>query len=248
MSKKVVVILMGIAFLLMICGGVFLVIDNGKNKVIKDNGVREEKEVVKKTLLTEEKLENYQKDVNMTVVYADSFLYKEYPIDNFDQLSAEFKTKFLVSTKVNFKNREVNVSDIESIKGNYFNNFELTLSDIKDDEQVVYKYSNDKFIYNGGNGDACLFSTKKISDNGYEEFWEIQNKGYYVKEKNSNENVVYKTLNDCRNGENEVHSYSYETGGFSDEDFERIKDDLNTYIYKFSKINDKYLIESVKVK
>ena len=91
----------------------------------------------------------------------------------------------------------------------------------------------------------------KIIENGYEEFWEIENILYYVSEKSSNGstyNVIYSNLNDCKSESDELYRYSSNNGVFSDNEFDKIKDDLDTYIYKFDRVEDKYLIKSITLK
>lgn len=258
-SKKFMIFLI-ISAVLLIGGGIFLFIASDDSKprnnsgyyndyINEDRGNSSEEE--RGPILDEEDLKIYSQDVNTYVVYLDSLFSHKYPIKDFNKMSDEDKTMFLVKTKVNVEQREVGIAELERIKKDYFDDFELVSTDLKKDGQVIYKYDNGRFVYNGGGSLECLTVSKKVADNPYDDFWEIENMLYFVREvdKDGNTyNVIYKNMKDCKNQKDEIYTYTYDNGGFDEKGFDAIKHKLSTYVYRFERVGNQYFIKSINLK
>jgi len=260
MENKKMVIFISVVVFLIIFGIVFIII-NGNDDAPKtgedsfsETYTYEEEGTVdsQATLLSEAALEDYQQDIDTNIMYFDYIFSDQYPIKDFNKLSAKDKTLLLVATKLDIENREIGVAELERIKDNYFEDFDLTLKDLKVDDRVIYKYENGSFTYNGAIGGACLATGKEIAENAYHEYWAIEKKVYFMSQEIENngsiQGKIYKNLKDCEKKKNVVFSFPYDGGGFTEKDFESIKSKLNTYVYKFKKIGNEYFIESIDLK
>ena len=190
----------------------------------------------------------YYNDISLTISYFDLYLNMFYPIEDVEELDDETKTMFLLNLTTNYKDKNITRNKLENYKNKYFYDFELVSSDIKFDDQVLYEYKNNKYTYKNTNIGVCDIYSKEISSDAYDNKWIIKKKNYYVRPYNNSgiiENRVYSNIDDCLKNKDNIYSFVGDVRVLENEDYLKVEDALYTYIYTFSKNDNKYIMDSI---
>ena len=239
MKKKIIIIIIIIIVIIAI-GLIFA------GSILLKNIEKPQKEVIQKLDTDEET--KFTSEVLTKVSSLEANLYQKFPIDDLEKLDDTTKTKFILDV-VSASSKEVTVKQVQAEAKKYFNNFSIVKKDIKVDKDAAYTYKNNTYTKNITVGNRCSLKTNVISKNKVNDNYIVKSKYYYINgSKNSVEDLeatikVYKTLKDCEDKTSEILSITNKTIGISNEDYEKIKEQLNTYVYTISK---DYKVLSIK--
>ena len=232
MRKVIVIILFTLSFILISSGMVLSITGFSGNRA---------------NMLNKEEYNKYQPIVHDTIMKYNDIFSNYYPIEDFNDFSDEFKTLFLLKTNLKEDVGEIDVATLEKESSKYFNNFEIIKQDIKINDSLLYSYEDEKYYFVSNIQSNCKVVVKDYSDNAYKDKWISKNKLYFVnKEAIAGKYSVYSTLNDCDNDKKSLFSYN-EDEKMSNDDYELIKSKLNTYVYTFNRVSDRYIIKSIKI-
>lgn len=237
MKKKIIII---IIIVIIAIGLIFA------GSILLKNIEKPQKEVIQKLDTDEET--KFTSEVLTKVSSLEANLYQKFPIDDLEKLDDTTKTKFILDV-VSASSKEVTVKQVQAEAKKYFNNFSIVKKDIKVDKDAAYTYKNNTYTKNITVGNRCSLKTNVISKNKVNDNYIVKSKYYYINgSKNSVEDLeatikVYKTLKDCEDKTSEILSITNKTIGISNEDYEKIKEQLNTYVYTISK---DYKVLSIK--
>lgn len=238
MKKKIIIII--IIIVIIAIGLIFA------GSILLKNIEKPQKEVIQKLDTDEET--KFTSEVLTKVSSLEANLYQKFPIDDLEKLDDTTKTKFILDV-VSASSKEVTVKQVQAEAKKYFNNFSIVKKDIKVDKDAAYTYKNNTYTKNITVGNRCSLKTNVISKNKVNDNYIVKSKYYYINgSKNSVEDLeatikVYKTLKDCEDKTSEILSITNKTIGISNEDYEKIKEQLNTYVYTISK---DYKVLSIK--
>lgn len=238
-SAKIFIVLIILAILLIGIGVVFV----GFSSIKKDNKKEE-------LTLTEADKIKYGEEIDLAVKYFNNYLAEEFPLSNVDELTDDEKTLFLIKSKVNINSPQVNVSELENIKNQYFNEFELFLDNIVRDEQVLYGYQNDKFVLMN-DANLCVANSKMVSSKEGIQSWKVKHKVYYLRDivmpDNSVVKAVYNNYNNCSEQINQILTLPLGAVDLTEQQYEEYNSHFNTYVYTLNRINEHYIMKSVTV-
>lgn len=223
----------------------------GQNRVPGKNVVSGKYQMIEDPISDYKK---YYKDILKTLIYADSYLLEEYPIKDFQDMSNNDKSKFLLNILSSKTEENLTREKVNRLKKKYFSPATvLSFEDIVDKEgKVLYSYdkSSRKFkVTNNDFGRDYLIGTKEIDSNIDKEKWVIKRKIYYVEFTpidNPYPRRYYKSKEDLINKQSEIFTISSAEVAFTDEDFALIQDQLETVVYTFRKFNNNYILESIE--
>lgn len=250
MNKKNIIIIgiISVLAIILIVGGLLLSMNSSKenNKLNKEEN---NQQVSKEKELGTEEYYKYYSNIQEAITYFNLNLMEQYPIQNINEMSAEQKTAFLLKNTVKMRGEEISLTDLNKEKNKYFKEFELVQSDIKEKDKILYKYSSEKYTYNNLTAPMCNLHYKEETNKGYKNSWIVKTKVYYTTpialENNQPVYGAFATLDDCNNQKNEIKKNTGSEPILTDEEYKKVKDNLETYTYTFEKYNDNYIMKSI---
>lgn len=190
-------------------------------------------------------------NVHQVASYFDSYMSDLYPLINMNSINSKEKTLFVLKKNCNYKKKNISVEKVKEEAKGYFLDFEPYLGDIKDSTgRILYRYQNNQYIYVVAEAQFYNFVTKDISSEGYQDYWILKKKGYYIKSVLEDEhyvNTVYATFKDYRDNKNALATFSNTTMSLAERDYAEIQKQLKTITYYFIKNGETYYIDSIKV-
>lgn len=191
----------------------------------------------------------FYSDIQMTISYFDLYISK---FDNFKmgELSNKEKTKFVLSIITDYRSPEATEEDVVSESKKYFSDFDLYKKSIaSDSNNVLFQYQDGKFTYLSSDKKDYIASSEVISNEGYSDSWVTKKKIYFMKTSYSNglyQNMVYKNEKDFKNNK-ELYSFVTDTPAVQVDDYQRIQEQLPTYVYTFKRKKNQYFLDTVKM-
>lgn len=241
MNKKLLIVLILFGVLLIIVGSVFI--------IMPSPDITEKNKILHQKLTDKEYRENLTMIQNK-VAYYDTYLQSKYPIKDLESLSNQEKTLFLLQMFCNYQKKEIAMEQLDKEKKEYFSDFDLHQSDVKDsNNQVAYKYNNSKYTYQTTKEiSSCNFYAGDEEHEAYTDEWIIKKKIAYFKAAYENDTyklTIYKNNIDCQKDQNSISTINSDVLTIPTETYEEIKNQLLTMKYSFKKEEDTYRIKSI---
>ena len=242
MKKKIPIIILFIA-LIITAIGVFLIFMNpNKKEKTPKKEVQEEIEPIETEKYSEVK-EQVQNEINIF----DMYLSNLYPIEDIDSIKDEDKTLLLLKVLSNEENNSIEEEKVTEESKKHFNNYNLYKKSTDS-----YSYSNKKYNLINNKYEACSIKTIITNEESNKEEWITSKIIYYVKldlkdqETLKYEVKVYKSYKDCNSNSNQILKKESALTTIEEEDFNTIKDSLNTIKYTLKNTDGIYKITSIK--
>ena len=234
-------ILITIAGLLLILLGIIFLL----NPNIKPNSNENTEEEV----LGYDYLSKYSKEMFNEINRYNEILLVEYPIEDLEKISDKLKTAVVITNINEQKDKKtISYEEVKKQSNKYFKNINIIKADIRSNNLLIYKFDNNKFIYN--ELPYNVFNTYEYSKafgKVTEDNIEIEQTLYFVTidtdENNNKKNTIYK------DPKLKEKLYEADENLITDNKIENeIKDKLDTYVYHFEKYKNKYILKSVTKK
>lgn len=197
--------------------------------------------------------DEFYSDLEKIIIYCNSYLHKQYPISDFNKISSQDKTLFLLNILDSNLNANLTVDSLEKEKLNYFyQDTKLYFDTIKQkDGKVLYRYdkANQKFTYTHYPVDEYIMLSKEVSNKIYSTKWIVKRKVYYMEATPIEQEYpkrIYKNSKDAEAKKNEIFSITDNNHLFTDIEYEKVEKQLTTITYTFTKIDGKYKLLSIE--
>lgn len=208
-------------------------------------------------LLSEEEAQKeYQKfypTLEKTLLYCNSYLLEQYPISQFDKLSSQDKTLFLLNILNSSSETDLTKKKIEKEKLNYFDKDTILYFNTitQKDGKVLYQYDDKKeqFIYHHYPATEYHMLSKGISSKIYTTQWVIKRRAYYVEKKATGQEYpkrVFKSRTDVKNKKNEIFTVYDNEHLFTNAEYQKVEKQLEIITYTFKKIEGQYRLVSIR--
>ncbi|MBQ3435574.1 MAG: hypothetical protein IJH13_00975 [Bacilli bacterium] len=239
-KKSLLLIIVG---LILIFGGGLLLY--GKNiSFTKDKLPAKEKD--HQEIELNEFIHTYDKLIVPKIEVYNNVLGQNYPIKNLDEINDMQKTLVLLtSINKDGSKKEVSTDELDETKYKYFLSVNYYKKPIKSNNLTVYKVKDDKYLYNGQDNNLNIFPLQTEFKELYTDYIVVAQKLLFLKltvieEPKIIKNEVYKDPK----AKEKVYEFEGEPN-FTDEEQKQLSDKLDTYLYRFEKYGDEYLLTSV---
>lgn len=244
-NKIIYITIISLGCILIIVGLIYF----GINKPVENK--------VKKTKKEEEKYENiiadeympYYDYVVQNAYYFDNTFFNEYPINDVDKLSPRDKTYILLNIVGSDENNLTTVQQLLEAMPNHFTSFDLYLGDIKDsDGEVLYKFENNTYTYITSESPEYYMYTKELYNEITPTSWVAKKKMYFLKAYANNGKLIIDVYKSPKS-KKKIYSYTSPSSmslvGLSDEEFDKVKDKLDTITYQYIRSGENYILKSI---
>ena len=249
-KRKVILIFIIFALLLIALGIIFMVVNNDESHIKETTPNNNNKETTENE---EDNYLNYYANVSYIVSMADNFMIDYYPIDNFQELSSEQKTEFILRILSTDPDKKLNKENMDQEKVKYFNNnAKLTYKTFATDN-FEFNYNEDNEEYEIAAKELNNYNVVSKTTNEYfddNNNWIVE-RTIYFKEMTDISAMyparVYGSIEDAKNKTNEIYTInSQEEELTNDDNFIKILNQIPKYRYILKKQNNNYQIISIE--
>ena len=248
-KRKIILIAIIIAILLIAVGTILIIVNNDNKETTKtDSNNNENTETT-----TEDDYINFYSDVSYIVNMADNLMIDYYPIDNFQELSSEQKTEFILRILSTDPDKKLNKENMEQEKVKYFNNnAKLTYKTFATDN-FEFNYNEDNEEYEIAAKELNNYNVVSKTTNEYfddNNNWIVE-RTIYFKEMTDISAMyparVYGSIEDAKNKINEIYTInSQEEELTNDDNYNTVAALLPKYRYTLEKQNNNYKLISIE--
>lgn len=246
-KRKILLIATIIALLLIAVGTILIMVNNDNKETTKtDSNSNENKETIEDDYI------NFYSDVSYIVNMADNLMIDYYPIDNFQELSSEQKTEFILRILSTDPERKLNKENMEQEKIKYFNNdAKLTYKTFETDNfEFTYDEENEEYKITAKELDNYYVVSKTVNENFDDDKWIVE-RTIYFKEATDISNIyparIYGSKEDAKNKTNEIYTINSQEEELTNEDnYNKIIAQLPKYRYTLEKQNNNYKLISIE--
>lgn len=174
----------------------------------------------------------------------DNVLYNKYPITNMNKITDYDKTVILLEELKDTK-KDISLNELNKIKNKYFLNVRFYKNNITVDNNTIYKYSKNKYVY--GNTPYNTVNVQAVStsfDELYTDYIKLSQKLIYFKSIQEPDGKIKNTFYK----DPLLNNIVYESEGdldISEELQKKLEEQADTYNYYFEKYGNEYILISV---
>lgn len=247
-KKNITIVIFAIAILLMLTGLILSIFyreevdDNKKNN--------QDKSSTSESLMYNDEYMKYHTDIENMLSLVDSNMFSYYPISNFQKISSKKKTEFLI--KIAFSGQPITRSNLEEEKNKYFSsNAKLVYESFNVGDYVfTYNQENEEYTKALRGYPDYTIESKIVEEQVTKKNW-IVKKAIYFLEATSLPDVfpqkVYATQKDAKEDKNPIYTINNAEELLSiEENYNKIKNQLQVYKYTLKKDNELYKIQSIE--
>lgn len=246
--KKIVIILVACAFLLFTIAALIIIFS--KNQPTNQKKHQKEEYSIN-TSNDREKISKAENFLNIV----DSIMVEYYPIENFQKITSNQKTEFLINILSVNSNGIVTKKMLEESKSNYFSTKTKLVYKTFETSKYSFKYisSKQQYLYNVKNSRNYRVQTNVINEKIDENKNLKIEKAIFFVEATYLPNIypqkVYATIEDAINQKNEIYIINNNSEELNvEENFNKIKNKLQIYQYKLKEKKQAYKIYSISKK
>ena len=248
-SKKITIIIFCLAGLLIVIGIVLIIFPG--NLLEREDGQNNDTNLTNsESLMYNEEYMNLHTTVENTLGLVDNNLINYYPIENFQNMSSEKKTEFLI--KVLSNGQSISKTALEEEKSKYFSsdakliykNFDV------DDYTFNYNEETEQYTKRAQQYKNYFIESKVVDEQLTDNSWVVEKAVYFLKSTSLPDlfpQKVYTTVEDAKKDKNSIYTINNADELLSiEENYNKIKDKLPVYKYTLKKDNDIYKIQSIE--
>lgn len=245
MRRKIVLTFLVLGGVILISVGIICVQFNNTNMNYIQN-----RETMNKEKLSENDYNSFYSDIQKQASYYDLYFVSKLYNFRVNDLSDHEKTRFILDIICNYKNSKVTEQLVVEEANNYFKDFKLYKDTIYSDNQLIlFEYKDGNYIYSNSDLEKFSVVTDVVSNEGYTDYWILKKKNYFIQsiyKDNKYHNSIFKSANDCYSND-ELYAFDTDTPASKVDDYSKIKNKLDTYIYLFKRDGNHYILDSIKV-
>lgn len=208
------------------------------------------RENISKEKLSENDYNSFYSDIQKQASYYDLYFVSKLHNFSVNDLNDKEKTKFILDIICNYKNSKVTEQQVIEEANNYFKDFKLYKDNIySDDKLVLFSYKDGNFVYSNSVLEKLSVVTEVVSNEGYTDYWILKKKNYFIKstyEDNKYHNSIFKSASDCYSNR-ELYDFDTDIPTSRVDDYSKIENKIDTYVYLFKRNGNHYILDSIKV-
>lgn len=248
-SKKITIIIFCLAGLLIVIG-IVLIIFPGNLLEREDGQNNDTNSTNSESLMYNEEYMNLHTTVENTLGLVDNNLINYYPIENFQNMSSEKKTEFLI--KVLSNGQSISKTALEEEKSKYFSSDAKLIYKNFDVDDYTFNYNEEtgQYTKRAQQYKNYFIESKVVDEQLTDNSWVVEKAVYFLKSTSLPDlfpQKVYTTVEDAKKDKNSIYTINNADELLSiEENYNKIKDKLTVYKYTLKKDNDIYKIQSIE--